>query len=517
MGIWTSNQPRTVGDKTYVFIEQNNDFQLDFFELDTAANLHAPCATSEIRTLTDEIPILMGVNDFKGYDDPTNLGQRLTLITKLGRGGRDVEIDKIWGQGIGRLGGRQVQVGINAEPFWGLGYYEQQDAGEGLADEVFLRRKLRELWQSNFGETLDELWAIDLQQQIFSYMLERNLVNEAGRAGQRELLRGRYWEDKAALMFRDRGFAVAAFKALLGIGSDSSQRYSVPGATLYYHKSRINIKGNLYSTKDGNRKISARYKSGQNGEGDWTNICANAIYVYNPKPPTENDEPVLFGRSILIQPSFIVELGDPLQSADGSYVEQDLFDALGASIPAGVTSWYNDLCDIYEEWYNAWLKGEAKQFNPPDDYKQSGLQLGGWLNVGASSTSPGVLYLGARLAFGKNNIDGSLWFGNWHFELTLNPRNFLSQAWQQLNAGSQTSRNRFVSNIQRKVQAASSGSVSKTPVGLDPNGATGTNNGTRPGVGANDGPVPADGTNNGVAEGGHSMENKPGDQIRENE
>lgn len=506
-----SNRPRVVGDKTYLFLEQNVDFQKKYFELYTQGNLHPVCgADSEIRTLTDEIQILMP--NPLDYDDPNNLGQLLTLTTKLTRGGRDVEIDSLWGTTYIAQGGLPQPVGSTAEPTWPNGYYEQQD--EQSAD-AYIRRKLKELWQTNFGETLDQVWAEELQKEIFSYLIiNGNVRNKSERAGQRELLRGRYWEDKAALMFRDKGFAVSAFKALLGIGSSSPAPSSV-GATPYYFKSRINLQGNLYTTKDGRRKISIRYKSGQNGQGDWTYECANAIYVYNPTMPTENDSIGIFNEGILVQPSFIVELGNPLQISDNSYVEQDLFDAVGPSIPAGVTNWYNHLCDTYDAWYAAWLKGEAAAWRPGDDYKADGLQLGGWLNVGASTTSPGALYLGVRFAFGKNNVDGSLWFGNWHIELTLNPRNVLSQVWSQINAGQQASRNKFVNNIQNKVAAAAPG-VTKTPVNLDPSAPAGTNNGTRPGGGANDGPVPASGTGNGVTQGGHYMENR-GDPTRNNE
>lgn len=471
MGIWVSNVSRQVQiqGRTYSFLylEQSTDFFGKDFKLDAQ---EAGCSNSEVRTLIEEMPMLM--SDTVGYDDPGANGEYLNLVTSLTQGGTDVQIDKIWDP-IG--------------PVWAVPYFEVADG----TFEKFCERTLKAQWNSNFAETLTDNWAKILQGEIYSYLFDRNVINAFGQSAQRELEHGNYPE-AAGLMWKDTNFFISACKAVLGIGSSYPGQGQVPGLTPYYHKSRLNLKGNLYTTKDGGNKVAAHYFEA--GTGRRVDVCANAIFIYNTKPPTQNDREGLFNPGILVNNSFIVDLANKLTNDGEAAVQADLFSPV-SSPPAGAQEWYNNLIELYNQWIAAFVNGKAEKWRLPSDYEASGIRLGGFLNVGVSTTSPGVLYVGARFAFGSNNVDGSLWCGDFWLEVLGNPRNALKtlgQVFTYLQGKQQPIQNRFNSNIGNKQTAAAAGSTGKTPTGLDGNGSTSTSNPSRDGVGNNNtGPVPA--------------------------
>jgi hypothetical protein len=457
------------GKDLYILDLAHGDFQ-NYEVIGTAENI---CNGGEDHTLKNQgIPVFQNVRG--PYDGTGNdsLGQVLYGRSEFNKNDKtptQVKITEMWQ-------GRNI-------PYWAYRYYtvaEKSNLGAGSAQE------LRSLWQSNFSETMDTQWSIDLIRQLYFEAADvdnNGLMTSIEKAGQFQLMYSESMSDplkKGPLMFKSFGFAVQATRALLGITG--------PGYFSYYFKSKINLRGHLVTTKDGINRIRIKYKQGGNAQAsanygrgstsDWIELCGNAFLFINSGT----------GYNEQVTPSYEVDLGpDVIEPGDETFILEGLFNYASETPPPEFLAWWNKVCDGYDSIQELYDNNGLKPFTEaqsdkvkfPDDYKASGVRFGG-VDFVIDTNGPGALFAGSRFAFGTDPTNGGLWLGNLHFIVGFNPRNAGSQVWSQMRARQQNYRPIIQQKAQDRAAAASGGSTGKSDLNLNGSGQTSTANGTRP-------------------------------------
>jgi len=456
----------TLFGKTVYILEQG----VDFYSYELAGSQPSPCVEAgEPRTLKNRpISILQNVDD--GPYDTSN-GQVLwgkTIFNPDDGSETQIKISEMWTYG---------------EPEWRTRYYEEELPELGRASA----RQLRDWWLFEFTETMDYDWSIHLINYLYyeytrineTFMHDHvpgastapmgaSLLADINAAAKYQLLYSADMDDplqKGPLMFKSRGFAIQAFKHLMGIEG--------PGYFDYYFRSRINLKGHLITTKDGKTTIEIKYSNDDGRKGGARNqrLCGHAFLFINLTSKNEGQVP----------PSIQVELGDVLEAGDESYVIQNLFNVMGPTPSAEFLSWWNKLCDYYESLQNQYEEDAESSYDPPANYDENGVKFGiiPGVDLKIDTDGPGVFYVGGRFGFGTNPYTKGLWLGNLRFEVGVNPRNYANQIWGQMRARQQNYRSTVQQKTQTRVNNASAGATNPTDLDISQN-RTSTPNGTRP-------------------------------------
>lgn len=446
----------TINGKDYYVLEQGPDFN-DYRVIGTSA-ITCNAGDGEDHTLIDTpIPVLMNVDDGLYEDSNGQVLYGRTIFNKNDDSPTQIKVKEVWEATNG--------------PEWEQRFRSTEDNGSIAGKPA---RLLREAWVSNFGETMETDWSKLLVQFLYfeaASTEDRSLMLSVRRAGQFQLMYSANMDDplnKGPLMFKSRGFAIQSMKQLMGITRNLGGSV---GQFDYYFKSFINLKGHLVTTKDGNSRIVVQYRTADGrkaGNADWTNLCGNAFLFVNKGDST--------GEQVL--PSYQVDLGeDVTQAGDESFVFADLFDITSATPPAEFLTWWDRVCDYYESLQAQYEEDIETAFVPPEDYESNGIRFG-MFELKIDVNGPGLLFIGGRFAFGKNNNTGSLWLGNLHFFAGLNPRNLGSAIWGQMRSRQQNYRPIVQQKTQNRISNAASGSTGTSNLNLNGSQTT-TANSTR--------------------------------------